>query len=40
MSAVKHFLMADIVPKVYRQQQFREFSGDFSPLLIYGLGAT
>jgi|GEM_PF-3516674 len=32
--------MAGIMLKVYRQQQFRGFSGDFSLLLIYGLGAT
>lgn len=40
MSAVKYFLMAGIVLKVYRRQQFMGGSGDFSPLLIYGLGAT
>jgi len=40
MSAVKNFLMAGLVLKVYRQQQFRGFSSDFGPLLICGLGAT
>ncbi len=39
MSAVKHFLMADMVLKVYKQQQFRVFPCDFHPLLICGLGA-
>jgi len=31
--------MAGVVLEVYRWQQFKGFSGDFGPLLIFGLGA-
>jgi len=40
MSAVKPFLVAGMTRKPYIKQQFRVFPGDFSPLVICGLGAT